>query len=91
MELGGGGGVAPRIFEIAIFGPKNQVIFGENHLIYVGKNIRARDFSPRMKLVPYVQNYCIPGCLLIHLNIIQRRHQNSTILKIEPPQLSIGL
>ena len=39
---GGGGGGArglqppppPIIFQIAIFGPKNQVIFGQNHLIF---------------------------------------------------------
>ena len=38
-----------RNFQIAIFGQKNQVIFGQNHLIIVQameKNIRARDFSP---------------------------------------------
>ena len=33
---GGGGGCTspPRIFQIAIFGGKNQVIFGQNHLIF---------------------------------------------------------
>ena len=52
MGLGGGGGCSPsRIFQIVIFGreKKNQVIFGQNHLIFVQameKYIPARDFSP---------------------------------------------
>ena len=47
---GGGGGYSPpRVFQIAIFGGKNQVIFGQNHLIVVQameKNIRAIEVSP---------------------------------------------
>ena len=36
MRRGGGGGSPPppRIFQIAIFGQKNHVIFGQNHLIF---------------------------------------------------------
>ena len=51
MGLGwGGGGLPPRIFEIAIFGlKKNQDIFGQIHLIFMqavgGGGDRPRDFS----------------------------------------------
>ena len=51
-EAGGGGlgAAAPsRIFQIAIFGQKNLVIFGKTHLIFPtrdGENIR-RNWSPR--------------------------------------------
>ena len=34
-----------------------------------------------------IKKNCIPGCLLVHLNIIiQHRHQSSTIFLKEPPQ-----
>ena len=59
---GGGGGEGlqpPIIFQIAIFGQKKQVVFGQNHLIFgqAMAKIFGQETSapppPRTKLVPY--------------------------------------
>ena len=67
------------------FGLEEELIM-VNYENINNSNLDGMSLASFCKVGQQFQNFCIPGCLLIDLNIvIQNRHQSLTIFQITPP------